>query len=68
MNKTKYKSVFLFAVIGGIIGFSFHVIWHCKSGIKLFNLAPHVVSGTVYTVIGVIVGVAISYLLKMGVK
>lgn len=64
MRRINYKSVFLFAAIGGIIGFLFHLIWHFEYGVPLFTFAPHNVAGTLYTLIGMVIGVFIWYLLN----
>ena len=60
----KYKSLLLFAVIGGIVGFIFHLIWHFRLGIELFSFAPHIIGGVVYTVAGIIIGIFLWYLLN----
>lgn len=60
----EHKSVVLFAVIGGIIGFSFHLIWHIKYDVELFTIAPHNILGTLYTVIGAIIGIFVWYLVN----
>ena len=63
MNR-KYKSKFLFAVVGGVIGLIFHLSWHFKYNIQLFSFSPHVITGTLYTIIGIIIGLIIWYLLN----
>ena len=65
MNKIKYKSAFLFGVVGGMIGVIFHLVWHYENNIKLFNYSSHIMSGIAYTIIGVIVGIFIWYLLNL---
>ena len=59
----KYKSKFLFAVIGVVIGFMFHLNCHFKYNVQLFSFSPHVISGTLYTIIGIMIGLFIDYLL-----
>ena len=58
----KYKSLFLFAVIGGIIGLIFHLIWHFKNRVQLFTFASHNIAGTLYILSGMIIGVFLWYL------
>ena len=62
--KKKYKSAFLFAVIGGIIGFILHLNWHFKYNAQLFSFSPHIITGTLYTIVGIIIGLFIWYLLN----
>lgn len=58
------KSVFLFIVGGGVIGFIFHLIWHYTYNIQLFNFDSHIVQGTLYTLIGIVLGIFIWFLLQ----
>ncbi len=58
----KYSLIFLFALVGGILGFIFHLIWHFKLGIELFVLSSHVLTGILHTVIGMIISVFVGYL------
>lgn len=53
-----------FAIIGGAVGFGFHLVWHYSTGTELFTFAPHNIQGTLFTIIGVIVGILISYSLR----
>ena len=58
--KIKLK-IIIFVVFGGILGFAFHLTWHSFTGIDLFSIGPHAIQGTVYTLIGIIIG-ALLYL------
>lgn len=55
----KYNSVFIFAAIGGILGFIFHLIWHFSLDIELFGFATHITWGVIHTVIGIIIGIGV---------
>lgn len=59
-----YKSVLLFAVIGGVLGLVFHLIRHFMLDIELLSFAPHNLWGVIYTVIGMIIGISVGYLLN----
>lgn len=56
MIGTKSK-ITIFAILGGILGFAFHLTWHSSTGIDLFSIGPHAIQGTVYTLIGTIIGI-----------
>lgn len=60
----KFKLIFLFALIGGILGLTSHLIWHFRFNIELFNFGPHAITGTLYTIIGIIIGIFAWYLLN----
>jgi len=60
----KYGKLFLFVVIGGILGFTFHLIWHSILNISLFSYSSHIINGIFHTVIGIITGIFVWYLLK----
>lgn len=62
MTKKKYKSLFLFVVVGGIVGFVFHLLWHFWFDIELFNFAPHIIRGIIHTAIGMLIGLLAWYL------
>lgn len=55
----KYKSVLIFVVIGGILGFVFHLIWHFRIDIELFSFAPHIITGIIHTAVGMIMGLGV---------
>lgn len=59
----KYRLIFLFALVGGILGFISHLIWHFKLGIQLFIFSPHILTGIFHTVIGIIIGGIIGYIM-----
>ena len=60
----KMKTTYLWILVGGIVGLSFHLRWHSVQGVSLFSFAPHVISGFTYTLIGAAIGLSIGYLIK----
>lgn len=58
------KSMFPFIYSGGVIGFISHLIWHYIYGIELLRIDSHVVQGTLYTLMGIILGIFIWFLLQ----
>lgn len=61
----KNKLEFLLAIIGCIVGFIFHLVWHFKLNIILFSFSSHIINGTIYTGIGGLVGLLIGYLISL---
>ncbi len=56
MKKTKK---IIFPLVGGMLGFGIHLVWHFFMGIELFYYGSHVVSGVIYTLLGTTVGAVI---------
>lgn len=54
MKKLKITT---FAILGGILGFAFHLTWHSFTGVNLLSIGPHAIQGTVYTLTGTIIGI-----------
>lgn len=62
------KNLFIFAITGGIVGFIFHLVWHFKLNISLFIFSSHILNGIFYTLIGIIIGVFMWYLINKNEK
>ena len=59
----KKSRLIIFIIIGGILGFSIHLVWHLSAGINLFSAGPHVISGVVFTLIGMIIGIIFYFII-----
>jgi len=47
-----------YALLGGLIGFVVHYVkTHAATGISLFSIGPHALEGTLYSLIGGIIGI-----------
>lgn len=60
----KKSKIIIFAIFGGMLGFTFHLTWHSFTGVDLFSIGPHAIQGTVYTLIGIIIGVLLYLVIK----
>ncbi len=58
----KYKLII--ALVGGIAGFTFHLIWHFKLNIPLLFFSSHISTGIFHTIIGIIIGGLIGYFIE----
>lgn len=53
----KRARIIIFPLVGGVIGFGVHLVWHFLMGLELFYFGSHVVSGVVYTLTGMVLGI-----------
>lgn len=60
----KNKIIYLLALVGGILGFTFHLIWHSVLEISLFTFSAHIFNGIIHTLIGAIIGSLIGFSIK----
>ena len=58
----KKSRIIIVAIMGGIFGLGVHLVWHFSTGINLFSIGPHVIKGTIYTLVGMCIG-AMFYLI-----
>ena len=59
----KKSRIIIFAIIGGVVGLSVHLLWHSLLSIELFTAGPHVTTGTIFTVVGIIIGAILYFLI-----
>lgn len=58
------KTRIIFALIGGLIGLFIHYnITHVPTGVSLLSIGPHAIEGTIFTLIGMIIGMGIHSIL-----
>ena len=60
----KKPRITVFVLVGGILGFGAHLFWHSSAGVDLFSSGPHVIQGVIYTVVGMLVGLAAHVILS----
>lgn len=60
----KKQRIAIFAVAGGIVGLGVHLLWHSLLRIELFTAGPHVTTGTIYTIAGIIIGIIFYFLIS----
>lgn len=59
----KKLRIIFFATTGGLIGLSIHLLWHLFLRIELSSAGPHTINGTIFTLVGIIVGVIFYFLI-----
>lgn len=53
------KRISIFGILGGFLGFAVHLILDHTSGVSVFSIGPHAIQGTLFSVLGIVVGVLI---------
>lgn len=59
----KKSRLIIFIIIGGILGFSAHLVWHLSTGVNLFSLASHVIQGVILALVGMIIGIIFYFII-----
>jgi hypothetical protein len=63
MAGTKKSRIVIFAIVGGIFGFSIHLAWHFSAGVNLLSTGPHAVQGIIHTLVGATIGTVLYVLI-----
>ncbi len=54
------RNIIIFGIIGGLIGFAIHLLRdHYLPGVTLFSMDYHALNGTVFTFIGIEIGIIV---------
>lgn len=57
-------TVYILVFLGGLIGFGIHYSrMHYATGISVFSIGGHAMEGTLFTLVGILIGVSIHYML-----
>lgn len=61
----KNSRLILFGILGGLIGFIIHYSkTHAPTGESVLHIGPHAIEGTIFTLIGIVIGIAIHFILR----